>query len=1067
MKFHRALCFVAGIATLCASGEIYAQSNSAQTNFVTGQAARLVVGQTTFTTANYGSTNQLLGAPSGIAIVNGVLWVADANRLGALPSNNRVLRFSDIPTYPKPTDNPYVPGSLCSVCRGVASQVLGQPDFVSADTALTGSGMRNPTGIASDGTILAVADTDNNRILIWHSLPRANGQPADTVIGQKDLTHSATSVPPTATSLRGPTGIWMAGGKLYVADTQDNRILIYNQIPAAGNNNVAADVVLGQPNFTSFVQPDLTQATATPAANNMQDPVSVTTDGTRLYVADLGQNRVLIWNHIPTTNNAAADIAVGQPNLTSAISNNSSNSTGDTLDADGNPIGALPVLCPSNGTDITTGTAYFPLRCSATLSFPRFALSDGTRLFIADGGNDRVLVYNSIPTVSGAHADTVLGEPDEFSDNTNENPDGTNTFQSPTALAWDAANLNLYVSDTYNRRILVFSPGVLNVPLQGVVNAASLNIAAIGSVLIQGTIVAKDTITVTIQGTDYKYTVLSTDTLVTVAKGLQKLINTAPDPYVLATVDSDTGTLVLTARQSGPAGANVTLATSISNGAQISPVASGSALSLNLETPTSIAPATLVQISGASLCDNTATASYSGSSVPTNLGGCQVFVDGNAMPLLYVSPTQINAQMPVFFTDRTSVSLYVRTTHADGSVTVTAPVAVTIVLQNPGIFAQFGTDPRPGFVYHYSNVPQDVIQVGGSINAGDVGTITIGSNTYTYTVLSTDTLLSVQEAIINLINAGPDPNVTASFANTNNNIVLTAQPNGIDENGLAVTATVTGTNAVLLLTATNATMCCETAASDTIVLGGTIQAGDVAQVTIAGNTYSYTVLSTDTLTTVQSALIGLINGAPDPNVLVAAASTATTSTNTNIVVVSLLPGTGGNGLPISATVTGNSPMLTLSTEYPTLCCAVQGGTLVTVNNPAKPGEFVYVLATGLGPTYPNDQDSGAIFQGGSANPPQVPVDSILTGSFAATIVSAQLVPGTVGVYEVLLQLSSSATTDALSQTTIAQQTFVSNVVTFAIQQPGYPFSADVLAANGNIKKKLTPAAPPAPRRGAK
>jgi uncharacterized protein (TIGR03437 family) len=152
-------------------------------------------------------------------------------------------------------------------------------------------------------------------------------------------------------------------------------------------------------------------------------------------------------------------------------------------------------------------------------------------------------------------------------------------------------------------------------------------------------------------------------------------------------------------------------------------------------------------------------------------------------------------------------------------------------------------------------------------------------------------------------------------------------------------------------------------------------------------------------------------------------------------------------------------MLTISTEYPATCCSIQPGAPVTVNDPAQPGEFVYVLATGLGPQYPEDQDTGEIFKGGSANPPAVPVDSILTGSFAATIVSAQLVPGTVGVYNVLLQLSSSATTDAESQTTIAQQTFVSNVVVFPIQQPGYPFSADVLAAaagnaSGSLRRKI-------------
>jgi len=51
-----------------------------------------------------------------------------------------------------------------------------------------------------------------------------------------------------------PQGVWIQNGKLYVADTQNNRVLIYNSIPTA--NGAAADVVLGAPNFTTFVEPD-------------------------------------------------------------------------------------------------------------------------------------------------------------------------------------------------------------------------------------------------------------------------------------------------------------------------------------------------------------------------------------------------------------------------------------------------------------------------------------------------------------------------------------------------------------------------------------------------------------------------------------------------------------------------------------------------------------------------------------------------------------------------------------------------------------------------------------------
>ncbi|MCU1330177.1 MAG: repeat containing protein, partial [Bryobacterales bacterium] len=218
---------------------------TAQTiDFNTGQAARLIIGQKNFTISDYGATNQLIGSPAGLALANGTLWVVDSNRLGSTPNNNRILRFSDISTYPRTTDQPDIPGSTCGACRGTASLVLGQPDFFTTSRNLSASGVRNPTGVATDGNILVISDTDNNRVLIWNSLPRANGQPANVVIGQPDFVHNATAVPPTATSLRGPQGVWLQNGKLFIADSQDNRILIYNKIPTT--NNAPADVVIGQ-----------------------------------------------------------------------------------------------------------------------------------------------------------------------------------------------------------------------------------------------------------------------------------------------------------------------------------------------------------------------------------------------------------------------------------------------------------------------------------------------------------------------------------------------------------------------------------------------------------------------------------------------------------------------------------------------------------------------------------------------------------------------------------------------------------------------------------------------------
>jgi hypothetical protein len=278
-------------------------------DFTTGQAARLIVGQQAFTAQSTNSSDTVIGAASGLAYAADTLFVADSNRIGATPINHRVLLFKNVSTaFPSPTAE-LANTSACPICVGQASVVLGQPDFTTTTENVPGTpnGLRLPTAVASDGVHVVVADTNHNRVLIWNSIPTINDQPADVVVGQPDFT--SQGVPgntPTAKSMRGPQGVWIQNGKLYVADTQNNRVLIYNKIPTT--NGASADVVLGQPNFNSAIEPDLTQQKTSATASNLLNPVSVTSDGIRLYVADLGYNRVLIWNSIPATNAAPADV---------------------------------------------------------------------------------------------------------------------------------------------------------------------------------------------------------------------------------------------------------------------------------------------------------------------------------------------------------------------------------------------------------------------------------------------------------------------------------------------------------------------------------------------------------------------------------------------------------------------------------------------------------------------------------------------------------------------------------------------------------------------------------------
>ena len=921
------------------------------TSFATGQAARALIGQTTFTSQDPNSSDTIVGAVSGLAYAADTLFVADANRAAATPSNHRVLLYQGVSSMLPSPGAELSYNSKCPVCVGVATTVLGQPDFASTteNIAATRSSLRLPTAVASDGVRLVVADTNHNRVLIWNHIPTVNNQPADVVVGQPDF--ASASLPgdtPTAKSLRGPQGVWIQNGKLFVADTQNNRVLIYNTIPTS--NGVAADLVLGAPDFTTFVQPDLTQQNTNATASNLLNPVAVTSDGVHLFVTDLGYNRVLIWNTIPTTNAAPADVAIGQPNLTSSIANNG-------FSADANGV-ETPVLCPTIiGTD-TNGNNTYSSVCSATLNFPRFAMVGGGRLFIADGGNDRVLVYNTLPTQSGASADSIIGQ---IGGTVNQASDAADSLRNPMSLAWDGTNL--YVSDAFNRRITVYSVAPTLLPYQAVRNSAAIDIFANGTVTIGATsITAGDIVTVTIgyndgsqatpstctsastatsapgpatSGTciDYTYTVKAADTLGDITNGLVAVISGsfsgAGDPNVLLTSDLTTNQVVLTSRVPGDVGDNVTLSATASSGATVTATASGTNLKGGGDAA-KVAPGTIVSIlarEGTTLTDQTASADPN-QDLPTKLAGVQVYFNGIPSPIMMVSPTQVNAQIPWELSDTTSINAYVRSVLSDGSVTTSSPVAVSIVGANPGVYALPNTEPVLGMIFHGSSRAVGIIDVQGTPTTGDTVSATVEDRSYNYTVLAGDTLEAVRNALTQLINS--DPKVSAEPAGEYTRIVLKARVEGPD----------------------------------------------------------------------------------------------------------------GNNIPYAASASsGATEIMTAFT--PELCCANVEGAPVTFENPAVPGEFIVLYATGLGLPVLNSAVSDLIstgqrypVNGPVTVPPQVNAVSAIVGGKTADVISATLLPGAVGVYKVILHLNSDIPTNSFTTLTIAQDIYVSKVVRVPVVNPG-------------------------------
>jgi len=762
-------------------------------DFKTGQAARLVIGQPTFTKQDPRSSDEILGAVSGLAYANDTLFVCDSNRVGASPVNNRVLIYRNLShMLPAPTAELNY-DRRCPVCTGRATIVLGQPDFQQTEWRVGPDGLRSPNAVATDGQILAVADSDNNRVLIWFSLPTTHRQPADVVIGQPDFKsfapNNSTGDPrvPGPRTLRGPEGVWIQGGRLFVADTGNDRVLIWNRIPR--ENFAPADIVLGQKDFGTGAQVDLFKAAFNPQADTMLSPVSVTSDGQRLYVTDLGYSRVLIWNSIPTRNAQPADVVIGQPDMTSGAANN------------------VTKLCEPVGKD-EEGNNKYPQMCEATLDFPRFALSDGRRLFIADGGNDRVLVFNRIPTENGARADVVLGQIagtiNQASDSAYElRRSSADSLRTPLSLAWDGENL--FVSDPFNRRIMVFTVAERYLPVTGVRNAASREVYAVGALSFSGNVKEDDEVTIKIEDKEYKYKVVKDDTFESIVRKIAELINAGDgDPNVLATPNYELGAIILTARMAGEAGNEIEISVSTSENAQIAVSTSGAKLSGGMDAA-KIAPGTIVSIVGDNLADFTESAPPDADPLPTELGGVQVYFDGIKAPLLYVSPTQINAQVPYEVLDTTSINAYVRTKHRDGRVTTTTPIAVPIIRSNPGIFAFDGPDPRPAVAFHASSHASGTVSVDGTAKAGDVATVMIEDREYSYRVQEGDTLETIRDALIELINQ--DPKVFAFAAGQWTRIRLRARIPGPEGNGIVYSAKASE-GAQVIMTPTTPALCC-------------------------------------------------------------------------------------------------------------------------------------------------------------------------------------------------------------------------------------------------------------------
>ena len=322
--------------------------------------------------------------------------------------------------------------------------VLGQLGFThNVPNLVDGKGLNRPQAVAIDSSAtpnrVYVADQDNNRVLGWRDADSfSNGAAADLVIGQPDFLSSkcnGSNAAVSANSLCDPAGVAVDGaGNLYVADDYNNRVLEYTNPFVACNNTFpcvggAANLVFGQgASFRSdLCNFDTVDSSST--AIDLCNPAGVVVDALgNLYVADGGNNRVLEYN-TPLTTDVTADKVFGQGG--SFTSNNCD------FDTDASTSTAIDLCGPSGDAVDASGN-----------------------LYVADGGNNRVLEYNT-PLTTNVTADTVFGQGGSFTSNNCDfdTVDGSSTaidLCGPSGVAVDASE-NLYVADQSNGRVLEYN----------------------------------------------------------------------------------------------------------------------------------------------------------------------------------------------------------------------------------------------------------------------------------------------------------------------------------------------------------------------------------------------------------------------------------------------------------------------------------------------------------------------------------------------------------------------------------------------------------------------------------
>jgi hypothetical protein len=331
----------------------------------------------------------------------------------------------------------------------------------------TASQFYAPRGVWLDAQRLIVADSGNHRVLIWHTFPTQDHQPADVVLGQPDFTTEGPKL------LHLPTGVLVVADQLLVCDAWHHRILIWDTIPT--RNNTPPSAVIGQPNHAT-TEPNRGQAIS---ASGFYWPYGIGWVQGWLWVTDTGNRRVLGWQGIPTEQQTA-QIILGQPDATSGAENRGGPVAGNSFrwphavagtdelllvaDAGNHRVLGWKFPVTDRPADLVLGQPAFhtnaewpySIQGPAALRFPYSVTTWENEVSVADTANNRILHWNTVPTTGAGPPATVVMGQDTFDSN------GENRWTAITtdSLCWPYGVCRygpwLAIADSGNNRVMLW-----------------------------------------------------------------------------------------------------------------------------------------------------------------------------------------------------------------------------------------------------------------------------------------------------------------------------------------------------------------------------------------------------------------------------------------------------------------------------------------------------------------------------------------------------------------------------------------------------------------------------------